>query len=71
MVEFLAGRDLVDGAKNRLGHSPEMQVSLSKRQHIMVDVGVRTPINNTAGRATQVVFLSLWDWFDGALRDGW
>ena len=48
-----------------------MQVSLSKRQHILASAGVRMPVNNTAGRNTQVVFYVLWDWFDGGLRDGW
>jgi len=50
---------------------PQLQVSLNKRQHILASAGVRVPMNNTMGRATQVVFYILWDWFDGGLRDGW
>jgi len=48
-----------------------LQFSLSKRQHILANVGVRTPANNTAGRTTQLVFYVLWDWFDGGLKEGW
>jgi hypothetical protein len=48
-----------------------MQVSLSKRQHVFLNFGVRTPANNRTGRATQVMFYVLWDFFDGGLREGW
>jgi mono/diheme cytochrome c family protein len=71
MLEFLADRDLVTGAKTNFDVVPEMQFSLSKRQHIMADVGLRRPVNNTFGRPTQLVFYVLWDWFDGGLREGW
>jgi mono/diheme cytochrome c family protein len=71
MVELLADRDLVDRAKTNLDVVPQFQVTLSRRQHIMADVGVRFPANNTAGRGTQLIFYVLWDWFDGSLRDGW
>lgn len=71
MVEFLADRDLVKGARTNWDVLPQFQVTLSKRQHIRANVGVRVPANNTAGRSTQVVFYLLWDWFDGGLREGW
>jgi len=71
MAEIIGDRDLEDGAKTNWDVVPEIQVTLNKRQHIRVNLGVRTPINNTAGRATQVLFYALWDWFDGGLRDGW
>ena len=71
MAEFLADRDLLTGAKTNWDVVPEMQVTLSRREHVRLNIGVRTPINNTAGRSTQVLFYLLWDWFDGALREGW
>ncbi|HSP69203.1 MAG TPA: cytochrome c [Bryobacteraceae bacterium] len=71
MLEFLSDRELVDGAKTNWDILPQIQVSLNKRQHILASVGVQVPMNNTMGRATQVVFYLLWDWFDGGLRDGW
>ena len=71
MVELLAARELTAGAKVDLDVVPQFQVTLSKRKHIMANVGVRLPVNNTAGRATQVVFYLIWDWFDGTMFEGW
>jgi len=71
MVEFLATRDLMDGAKTDWDILPQMQVTLSRRQHIRADLGVRQPFTNTAGRTPQVEFYILWDWFDGKFWEGW
>jgi len=71
MVEVLADRDLETGAKTNWDILPQMQVSLSKRQHILANAGVRRPVNNIAGRTTEVMFYVLWDFFDGGLREGW
>ena len=71
MLEWLADRDLVTGARTNWDVLPEFQVTLSQRQHIRADLGVRVPVTNTAGRPVQVVFYLLWDWFDGGLREGW
>jgi hypothetical protein len=71
MVEFVADRDLETGAKTNWDIVPQMQVALSKRQHVMANVGVRRPVNNTFGRTTQIMFYVLWDFFDGGLREGW
>jgi mono/diheme cytochrome c family protein len=71
MVEFLADRDLVDGAKTNWDVVPEMQVTISARQHVRFNIGVRTPMTNTAGRDKQVIFYVLWDWADGKLWEGW
>jgi mono/diheme cytochrome c family protein len=70
-VEFLATRDLVDGAKTDWDIMPEMQVTASKRQHVRVNVGVRTPVTDTAGRSPQVYFYVLWDWAEGHFWNGW
>jgi hypothetical protein len=71
MTEFLWDRDFETGAKTNFDVLPEFQVTLSKRQHVRADVGVRVPITNTAGRPVQFVFYVLWDWFDGRIQDGW
>ena len=71
MVEFLADREFESGAKTNWDVVPQFQVTLSRRQHIMANFGVRIPANNTAGRPVQVMFYLLWDWFDGGLREGW
>jgi hypothetical protein len=71
MVEALASRDLVTGAKTDWNILPEMQVTISRRQHIRGNVGVSFPVNNTVGRPRQLLFYILWDWADGRLNEGW
>ncbi|HVW85452.1 MAG TPA: cytochrome c [Bryobacteraceae bacterium] len=71
MVEFLADRTLETGARTDWDVMPEFQVTLSKRQHVRADIGLRIPATNTAGRPVQVMFYLLWDWQDGKLLEGW
>jgi hypothetical protein len=71
MVEVLGAKELVDGTPVLWDVVPQMQVTLSKRQHIMINVGVRVPVNARESRRTQVLTYFLWDWFDGGLFDGW
>ncbi len=71
MVEFVADRDLVDGARTNWNVVPEMQVTISRRQHIRANLGFSQPFTNTRGRQSQVVFYVLWDWADGKLTRGW
>ncbi len=71
MLEFLASRDLGSGARVDWDLLPQMQVTLSKRQHVRGDLGVRIPVTDTAHRPIQVEFYLLWDWADGKLTEGW
>ncbi len=71
MFELLSSRDLVNGAKTDWDVMPEMQVTLSKRQHVRFAAGLRVPVTNTAGRDMQAMFYVLWDWADGKLTEGW
>ncbi|HEX7363213.1 MAG TPA: hypothetical protein VF283_22205 [Bryobacteraceae bacterium] len=71
MVEFVATRDLRTDATNDWDIVPQMEVTISKRQHIRAEVGVRIPATNTADRPVQVMFYVLWDWQDGKLTEGW
>jgi hypothetical protein len=71
MMEFIADRDLVDGARTDWDMLPQMQVTISHRQHIRGDLGVRVPMTNTAGRSIQLQFYLLWDWQDGKITEGW
>jgi len=71
IVEFLASRDFTDGASTDWDVLPQMQVTVSRRQHIRADIGVRKPFTNTDGRPPQVVFYVLWDWADGKFWNGW
>ena len=71
MVELVAARVLASGHGAEWDLVPQMQVTLSTRQHIMASGGVRVPLNAREGRHTQLVFYLLWDWFDGPLFGGW
>ena len=63
--------ELAEGEQALWDVVPQMQVTLSTRQHIMINVGVRVPVNERDSRRTQVLTYFLWDWFDGGLFDGW
>jgi mono/diheme cytochrome c family protein len=71
MLEAVMARDLKKGMSTDIDLVPQMQVTLSRRQHVRANLGVQVPINHTAGRPVQVTFYVLWDWFDGGLFEGW
>lgn len=71
MVELVAARALEDDEVTHWDIVPQVQVTLNTRQHIMLNVGVRTPLNAREGRYPRLMVYLLWDWFDGGLRDGW
>lgn len=71
MVEVIADRELVTGARMNWDVVPEIQIPLSKRMHILGNVGLRIPVNNTADRPKQLMFYVLWEFVDGPLTEGW
>ncbi len=71
MLEVVANHNFVTRATTDWDVVPEFQVTLSQRQHVRANVGVRIPVTNTADRSIQAVFYVLWDWFDGGLLKGW
>jgi hypothetical protein len=50
---------------------PQVQVTLSKLQHVMISTGVRIPLTDRDARPTQFLVYTLWDWFDGSPFDFW
>lgn len=50
---------------------PQMQVSLSKLQHVLLGIGARIPVNQREQRKPQFLTYFLWDWFDGGLTQFW
>jgi hypothetical protein len=50
---------------------PQLQVTLSPRQHVLLGAGVRIPLTHRRTRPTRVVVYLLWDWYDGGLTEGW
>jgi mono/diheme cytochrome c family protein len=71
MIEFVAKRDYMTGASTQWDVLPEMQVTVSRRQHIRAAAGYRKPFTDVSGRAPQVEFYVLWDWAEGHFWDGW
>jgi mono/diheme cytochrome c family protein len=71
MVELLAIHEFAIGEPTMLDVVPQVQVTLSRRQHLMFSAGVKMPINERGERKAQLVTYLLWDWFDGGLFDGW
>ena len=50
---------------------PQLQVSLSKIQHVSVAGGVRIPLTQREDRSPQALVYLLWDWFDGGFFEFW
>jgi mono/diheme cytochrome c family protein len=71
MLETLASRELESGATTEWDVVPQVQISLSRRQHVLGAVGIRQPITDRGNRPTEFVFYLLWDWFDGGVLQGW
>ena len=71
MLEALASRELESGATTVWDIVPQVQISLSRRQHVLGAVGIRQPITDRGNRQTEFVFYLLWDWFDGGVLEGW
>jgi hypothetical protein len=69
MMEVIVAKP--DGGSTEWDLVPQVQVSLSKLQHILLNVGVRVPLNEREDRKPQVLTYFLWDWFDGGLFDFW
>ncbi len=71
IVEFIADRELVSGTTTNWDVVPQIQIPLNTRMHVLGNVGLRFPVNNTASRPRQLMFYVLWDWADGGLLQGW
>lgn len=71
MVEVLGDKELTAGAKAEWDLVPEMQVSLSVFQHVLLGVGMRVPVNERQTRNKSVMVYLLWDWFDGGFFQLW
>jgi mono/diheme cytochrome c family protein len=71
MVEVLAARQLTSSVATELDVLPQLQVSLSTRQHVLLNAGVRVPVTERRARRASVLVYVLWDWFDGGFFSGW
>jgi hypothetical protein len=71
MVEIVGAKELKATERSLWDVIPQIQVSLSNRQHVLLNAGVRFPLNEYKTRTTQIMVYLLWDWFDGGLFSGW
>jgi len=71
MIELVGARDLEDGARTAWDVIPELQLTLSARQHVRGALGYRLPVTEKADRPRQVMLYALWDFADGGLLEGW
>ena len=60
-----------EGGESEWDVVPQLQVTLSKLQHVMVAAGIRVPMTQRDQRRTQALVYLLWDWFDGGLLEMW
>ncbi|HEX7091534.1 MAG TPA: c-type cytochrome [Longimicrobiales bacterium] len=71
MLELLGARELSGGPGAQWDVLPQVQVTLSRRQHVMANIGVRVPLKQRDARQTELWIYLLWDWFDGGFFEGW
>jgi len=71
MVEVLLARPLGAGARAEWDVVPQVQVSLSGLQHVLLNVGLRIPVNARDRRSHAAMVYLLWDWFDSGLFSNW
>jgi len=71
MIELQAKRELEGGAPTALDLVPQIQISLSTRQHVLFNFGALLPTTETAGRRPRLLAYLLLDWFDGGFFEGW
>ena len=70
-LEIVGAKALDVGEGAEWDAVPQVQVALSKRQHILISAGIQIPLTDRRERDVQVLAYFLWDWFDGGLFDGW
>ena len=70
MVEFLGASTLESGGEHQIDIAPQIQITLNTRQHVMINVGYRIPVDDPDRDSHLMVYI-LWDWFDGGFLEGW
>lgn len=70
-LEFVGIRALGPQKKVTWDTVPQLQVTLSQRQHMRLGMGVNIPTINKGSRTVQAMFYLLWDMFDGGFLEGW
>jgi mono/diheme cytochrome c family protein len=71
MVEILGATEIEDGAAVEWDIVPQLQVALSKRQHVRLGAGVLLPLTDFTERQLEIQAYLIWDWYDGGFTEGW
>lgn len=71
MVEVLGSVDIEDGAEPHWDIVPQLQVALNTRQHVMLGLATRIPLEQGNDRPVGIWVYLLWEWFDGGFGEGW
>ena len=71
MLELAAAKALAEGKRTEWDVVPQVQLSLSRRHHVLVSGGLQIPVNRRASRGATFRMYLLWDWFDGPFTSGW
>ncbi len=72
MAEVVTSRPMgVSGAATTADWIPQIQFALTRRQHVLGNIGLRLPITDRSTRPRELVAYVLWDWFDGGFFTGW
>lgn len=71
MFEIQSVRELGADAFTVWDFLPQIQLAVSQRKHVRINLGVLMPMSDLADRPMQAMGYLLWDWFDGGLNEGW
>jgi len=71
MVEVLGSKQFTSRTHTEWDIVPQLQVTLSTRQHVRLGLGARLPMNGKDVRKPEYMIYLLWDWFDGGFFEGW
>lgn len=71
MVEIIGAYKVESDSSPEWSVAPELHLTLSQRQHVMLNLGVMIPITDFDDRQIEVMTHLLWDWFDGGFTEGW
>ena len=69
MLEVLGTRPLGSEGFLHWDLVPQTQIALNQRQHVMLNIGLRIPVNHYSD--PQFIIYLLWEWFDGGFFEGW
>jgi len=71
MMELTGSRSIDRHEEPAYDLIPQLQLTLSRRQHVKAAFGMRLPVTERSGRTRELLGYVIWDWFDGGFFDGW